>query len=102
MRASLMLNPSQIILLKPIIRYTNEKMVSKLNASVESTTLVRIQVPTSLVLLAVVLGVVTAVLFLKDVRSAVSGPVAGDWNSLMNSYRTASAYSCKYNPMVQE
>lgn len=36
---------------------------SKLNASVESTTLVRIQVPTSLVLLAVVLGVVTAVLF---------------------------------------
>lgn len=66
---------------------------SKLNASVESTTRVRIQVPTSLVLLAVVLGVVTAVLFLKDVRSAVSGPVAGDWNSLMNSYRTASAYS---------
>ena len=36
---------------------------SKLNTSVESTTLVRIQVPTSLVLLAVVLGVVTAVLF---------------------------------------
>ena len=31
--------------------------------------------------MAVVLGVVTAVLFLKDVRSAVSGPVAGDWNS---------------------
>ena len=30
---------------------------------------------------------------MKDVRSAVSGPAAGDWNSLMNSYRTASAYS---------